>query len=70
MSPQCTRLLSYLRKNKSITRADAFYKLGITNLWARCAELRDAGKRISSYRVTVRGKFGETSFCRYYLAGR
>lgn len=43
---QNDRLLSYLKKHKYITRAPAFFELGIANLWARAAELRERGHRI------------------------
>lgn len=43
---QNDRLLAYLKRHKYITRAPAFFKLGIANLWARAAELRDQGHRI------------------------
>lgn len=43
---QNDRLLAYLKKHRFITRAPAFFKLGIANLWARCAELREQGHRI------------------------
>jgi hypothetical protein len=32
-------LLAYLKKHHFITRYEAFIELGITNLWARVAEL-------------------------------
>lgn len=43
---QNDRLLEYLKKHKYITRAPAFTELGIANLWARAAELRERGYRI------------------------
>lgn len=43
---QNDRLLAYLKRHKYITRAPAFFKLGIANLWARAAELRELGHRI------------------------
>lgn len=43
---QNDRLLAYLKRHKYITRAPAFFKLGIANLWARAAELRERGHRI------------------------
>lgn len=52
---QNERLLSYLKRHRYITRAPAFTKLGIANLWARCAELRELGHRIDGRRVTTRG---------------
>lgn len=45
---QNDRLLAYLKRRKYITRAPAFTELGIANLWARCAELREEGHRIDS----------------------
>lgn len=43
---QNNRLLAYLKRHRFITRAPAFFKLGIANLWARAAELREQGHRI------------------------
>jgi hypothetical protein len=45
---QNDRLLRYLKRRKYITRAPAFMELGIANLWARVAELRQRGYRIDS----------------------
>lgn len=39
MLTQNQRLLVYLKKHHFITRYEAFIELGITNLWARIAEL-------------------------------
>lgn len=43
---QNARLIAYLKKHRSITRAPAFFELGIANLWARVGELRKLGYRI------------------------
>lgn len=52
---QNDRLIAYLKRHRYITRAPAFTKLGIANLWARAAELRERGHRIEGRRVTTRG---------------
>ncbi len=52
---QNDRLLAYLKQHKFITRAPAFSKLGIANLWARAAELRERGHRIDGHWTKTRG---------------
>jgi len=52
---QNERLLDYLKKHRVITRWPAFKELGIANLWARIAELREQGYRIKDRRVTTDG---------------
>ena len=51
---QNERLLAYLERHGTITRWPAFSKLGIANLWARIAELREEGHKIKDRRVTTR----------------
>lgn len=51
---QPARLLAYLKRHKYITRAPAFTKLGIANLWARAADLREQGYRIDGHWTKTR----------------
>jgi hypothetical protein len=51
---QNERLLAYLKKYHFITRYEAFIELGITNLWARVAELEEQGHRFDRRPYTTR----------------
>jgi hypothetical protein len=65
---QCQRIEAALRKGP-LTRLQAINRYGVLNLWARIAELREAGLRINSERIRVRNRFGEsTTVARYRLA--
>ena len=65
---QNERIEAALRKGP-ITRLQAFQRFGCCNLWARVAELRERGLKISSQRVCVRNRFGEKTYvARYSLA--
>lgn len=53
---QNERLLAYLKRHRFITRAPAFSKLGIANLWARAAELNE----LLAPRARIEGRWTKT----------
>jgi len=65
---QNERIEKALRKGP-LTRLDAINRLGVLNLWARVAELRQRGLRIKSERVTVRNRFGDRCTVARYRMG-
>lgn len=50
---QNDRLITYMKRHRKITRFEAFIELGITNLWARIAEIRKRGCRIDDKFITT-----------------
>lgn len=59
---QCERILKYMKENDGITTMDAF-RLGITRLSARVADLEAQGVKIRHERVTKNKK----TYTRYHL---
>ena len=57
-------IINYLRKNKSMTKAQGLRYLNIMNVGARIGELRDKGYNIETERIKVRS--GKT-VARYWL---
>lgn len=68
LDTQNDRILKHL-EHASLTRKQAMDKLGIANLTARIAELRQAGYAVGDDWMTVRNRYGElTKFKVYKLA--
>ncbi|MEM0953304.1 MAG: helix-turn-helix domain-containing protein [Pseudomonadota bacterium] len=59
LNPQQTRLLAHLQAGHSLTRIDAWARLGILEAPARVCELRSMGYPIKTERVTVRNRYDE-----------
>ena len=65
---QCDRILKHL-KRKTLTRAQAMDELGIANVTARIAELRQDGHAIADKWKTARNRFGDAvKFKVYFIA--
>jgi hypothetical protein len=60
---QVELIAKHLRSGQSITPIEALNRYGIFRLAARVADLRDAGLRITTTRVELRGK----RFAQYQL---
>ena len=66
---QMTRVLQYMRENGSITRLEAMKYLGVANLTAVIAVLRnDMGYNIITYNIHGENRYGEKiTYARYRL---
>ena len=66
---QMTRVLQYMRENGSITRIEAMKYLGVANLTAVIAVLRnDMGYNIITYNIHGENRYGEKiTYARYRL---
>ena len=66
---QMTRVLQYMRENGSITRLEAMNYLGVANLTAVIAVLRnDMGYNIITYNIHGENRYGEKiTYARYRL---
>lgn len=65
---QTERVLSYMRRNGSITTLDAMLDLGVLRLASRISELKKDGYTIKRDWVKVKNRFGEEcSILRYSL---
>ena len=66
---QMTRVLQYMRENGSITRIEAMQYLGVANLTAVIAVLRnDMGYKIITYKIPGENRDGEEiTYARYCL---
>ena len=66
---QMTRVLQYMRENGSITRLEALKYLGVANLTAVIAVLRnDMGYNIITYNIHGENRYGEKiTYARYRL---
>ena len=60
MKSQKERIKDYLNSGKSLTRLDAFNKIGTMKLPERVSELIDLGYPIKKEWVKVNNRFGET----------
>ena len=68
MTPQQERIVNYMKKNGTITQAEASNELGITKLATRVSELRRDGKTIYGALMKAKNRYGEpTSFMCYSL---
>lgn len=56
---QLDRIRKYLDSGKTLTRAIAFYDLGIGNVTARISELRYSSYPLKTRIVTVTNRYGE-----------
>lgn len=56
---QRDRLVEHFDSGKTLTRLDAWRKLGILEAPARISELRGAGYPIVTEMVTVKNRYGE-----------
>lgn len=69
METQNRRLLSYLKRHRTIDPLTAWRELGIYRLGARIFDLREAGIEIVSDRAPIENRFGEkVSVALYRLA--
>jgi len=57
---QKEEVLSYLREKGSMTRLEAMQELGILNVTARIADLRNEGYKIKANMIAVKNKYGRT----------
>ena len=66
---QMARVLQYMRENGSITRLEAMKYLGVANLTAVIAVLRnDMGYNIITYNIHGENRYGEKiTYARYRL---
>lgn len=63
---QCERILDYIDRHGSITRAEAMSECGIANFTARISDLRRDGVALDVETVTQKNCYGETvRFARY-----
>lgn len=69
MSPQNERLLSHLKRFKTVTTKQATDLLGIYRLSERIRELKWAGYKIDGYMVKVPSRWGGSRVMRYYYVG-
>ena len=68
-STQCADILEYMRENDSISPLEALDELGCMRLAARINDLRKAGYKIESKRVSRKTASGKTvNYSRYRLA--
>ena len=66
---QLDQVLDYCRKNKGITSAEAFYKLGIAHLPRRMLDLKERGHKVE--KITEYGTNAHTGapthWIRYFV---
>ena len=68
---QTDRILRYIKEFGSITAAQAFNDLGVSQLATRIFELKDSGYDIQSRFVTAKHRYGEpVKYKEYYLGGQ
>ena len=58
MASQKTEVLRYLQQHGKMTRADAFYKLGVAELSSRIGELEKEGWEIPRQRASFTARNG------------
>lgn len=64
---QQKRVLEYIEKHRSITRMEAYERLGITELPKRISELRRSGYNIADQWVDVKNRYGEKTRVKQYF---
>lgn len=64
---QQKRILKHLDRHFSITRMEAYDKLGITELPKRISELRQAGYKIGDQWLEVVNRYGEKTRVKEYF---
>ena len=62
---QKLQLLNYLKRNKTITKVEAFKKLGIWNSGGRICDLRNMGYKIETHMI----ESGNKKFALYEYKG-
>lgn len=67
ISPQETAVLQFIRKNGSITAAEAVADLGVHRLAAVICSLKKKGLAIRSERIQVPTRYGVTMIARYFI---
>jgi len=68
---QNQRILSHLKRYKTITRLQASKNYGVLNLWARIRELKDDGHPINGIMMDAKNRYGDNTRVKcYYLATR
>jgi len=67
LSPQCQRVLDYIKREGSITTMDAFLDLGIARLSGRIYDLRTAGLDIRTTMIEVDTRTGTAIVADYHL---
>ena len=66
---QCERILDYIDRHGSITRAEAMSECGIANFTARISDLRQQGVKLDVETVSRKNRYGESiRFARYRRA--
>ena len=66
---QCERILDYIDRHGSITRAEAMSECGIANFTARISDLRRDGVALDVETVSRKNRYGEiVRFARYRRA--
>ena len=69
MKTQKSDVLEYIKANGKITRAEAWYDLGIAELPARICELQKDGFRFTKKTVPFKSRLGRmSSYTEYSLA--
>ena len=66
---QKERIRKYLDSGKTLTRLNAWEKLGIIELPARICALKDEGYPINTKMVSVKNRFGEFVRIAKYIKG-
>lgn len=64
---QKERILHHLEEYGKISRYEALLQCGVVELPARITELKAAGHKITSKRITAFNKYGKTHYNEYYL---
>ena len=67
---QCEKVIDYMKRNGSITSAQAYQDLGIMRLASRISDIERSGVAIDRETETGKNRFGErTHFTRYSIRG-
>lgn len=64
---QQKRVLKYMDEHHSITRMEAYERLGITELPKRISELRRSGYNIADQWINVQNRYGEKTRVKAYF---
>lgn len=66
---QAQRVLDYMIEFNGITQLEALRDIGCMRLASRISDLRRQGHDITSERVAVKNRYGETSYIKRYRLG-
>lgn len=66
---QAQRVLDYMIEFNGITQLEALRDIGCMRLASRISDLRRQGHSITSERVAVKNRYGETSYIKRYRLG-